>query len=449
MPKVSIVIRTKNEERWIGHCLTMVFKQDYKDFEVIVVDNCSVDQTIDIVNRFPVAKTIQVEQFRPGHAINEGVRAASGEYIVCLSAHCVPKSINWLSSFLDNFKSNPKLAGVYGRQLPVSFTDPLDKRDLLIVFGQDRRTQIKDYFFHNANSMFRHDVWKQIPFDEDVTNIEDRVWGKEVIGQGYQLVYDPEPSVYHYHGLHQGNNKERAQGVVSIIEKVDKEVVSDLPDSFKPENANVIAIVPVKGSIELDTQAYNLLSKTVDNLITSRYVNNVYLISSQSELCVNGAKWLNRGLINNADSIGIDELLQQALRMIELGGDYPELVVYANYEYLSYPKGLHDELIVDAQYKGYDTVFASYVDYGHYWFHDDTNQFKQTDSSMKNRSKRDPVYRALYGLGTVSAATVIRSGKLVGERVGMLPLEDLKYTLRLRDIESSFFNGFTEPVSER
>ncbi len=448
MPKVSIVIRTKNEERWIGHCLKMVFKQDYKDFEVIVVDNCSVDQTLDIVNRFPVAKIIKVEQFRPGHAINEGVRASSGEFIVCMSAHCVPKSTNWLASFLDNFKNNPKLAGVYGRQLPVSFTDPLDKRDLLIVFGQDRRTQVKDYFFHNANSIFRRDIWEQIPFDESVTNIEDRVWGKEVIAKGYQLAYDPEPSVYHYHGLHQGNNKERAQGVVSIIEKVDKEVVSELPDSFKPENANIIAIVPIQGHIDLETRAYSLLRKTVDNLIASRYVDSVYVISSQPELCVNGAKWLNRGLINNADLIGIDELLQQALRIIEFSGDYPELILYANYEYLSYPKGLYDELIVDAQYKGYDTVFASYVDYGHYWFHDDANQFKQTDTSMKNRSKRDPVYKALYGLGTVSAATVIRSGKLVGERVGMLPLEELKYTLRLRDVESSFFNGFIESVSE-
>ena len=43
---ISIVVRTKNEERWITQCLNAVFSQDYKDFEVIIVDNESNDSTI-------------------------------------------------------------------------------------------------------------------------------------------------------------------------------------------------------------------------------------------------------------------------------------------------------------------------------------------------------------------------------------------------------------------
>ena len=43
------------------------------------------------------------------------------------------------------------VVGVYGRQIPLKFSDLNDKRDLLITFGLDRRLQIKDYF-HNANS---------------------------------------------------------------------------------------------------------------------------------------------------------------------------------------------------------------------------------------------------------------------------------------------------------
>ena len=45
MPKVSIIIRTKNEERWIGSCLKSIFDQTLKDFEVILVDNNSTDNT--------------------------------------------------------------------------------------------------------------------------------------------------------------------------------------------------------------------------------------------------------------------------------------------------------------------------------------------------------------------------------------------------------------------
>ena len=44
--KCSIIVRTKDEERWISQCLRAVFSQTYSNFEVILVDNDSTDQTI-------------------------------------------------------------------------------------------------------------------------------------------------------------------------------------------------------------------------------------------------------------------------------------------------------------------------------------------------------------------------------------------------------------------
>ena len=160
MPEISIIIRTKNEERWIGHCLAMVYKQTLQDFEVVLVDNKSDDHTVEIAKRYSVDHFVNIDEFLPGRALNEGIRASHGKYIVCLSAHCVPKDEFWLENLRKNFKEEGNLAGVYGRQLPVSFTDPVDKRDLLIVFGQDYRIQKKDYFFHNANSMLPRHIWK-------------------------------------------------------------------------------------------------------------------------------------------------------------------------------------------------------------------------------------------------------------------------------------------------
>ena len=45
MKKASIIIRTKNEEKWISICLNAIFKQDYKNFEVII------DGMVDVVER--------------------------------------------------------------------------------------------------------------------------------------------------------------------------------------------------------------------------------------------------------------------------------------------------------------------------------------------------------------------------------------------------------------
>ena len=148
--KASIIVRTRNEEFWIGHCLEAIFLQEFDSFEVILVDNNSIDNTIKVAQRYPISKIVNIDNFLPGKALNDGIRASAGDYIVCISSHCVPKDKNWLRNLYDNFNNNKKIAGVYGRQLPLSYTGDDDKRDLLITFGQDRKIQVKDYFFHKA-----------------------------------------------------------------------------------------------------------------------------------------------------------------------------------------------------------------------------------------------------------------------------------------------------------
>lgn len=435
MANVSIIIRTKNEERWIGHCLSMIYEQDYKDFEVILVDNNSTDHTVAVAKRYPLAACINIDKFLPGRALNDGIRASNGKFIVCLSAHCVPKNKDWLTTLLKNFDNDEKLAGVYGRQLPLSFTDDTDKRDLLIVFGQDRRVQYKDYFFHNANSMLRRDIWDKFPFDEVVTNIEDRVWGKAVTGAGYHIAYDPDASVFHHHGLHQGNAPKRARGVVSIIERIDTDVVFELPDSWLPENINVTAVLPIQGQIKPGTEAHKLLAESVKALKNSKYIKHIYLLGEDALLAKQmEVQFVDRKIIPNSDKIDVNELLKGALEKIELTGNFPESILYVNYDYLHRPAGLFEELIKDAQYKGYDTVFPGFEDFGHYWLKNSEGEYKETDPSLKTRSEREPVYRALYGQGCLTSVTVIRAGKLVGGKVGILPLDQFNSTLRLRDL---------------
>jgi rhamnosyltransferase len=430
MPKISIIIRTKNEEDWLSHCLDMVYKQDFQDFEVILVDNNSSDHTVDIAKRYPLSKIINIKDFLPGLALNMGIRKSSGEYIVCLSAHCVPKNTDWLTKLFDNFSDNPNLAGVYGRQLPVSFTDSIDKRDLLITFGRDKRLQVKDYFFHNANSILRRDVWNQFPFDEKVTNIEDRIWGKQVTENGYQIIYDPEPSVYHHHGLHQGNTKQRLEGVVSIIEEVDGDLMNQLPDSLKPENINIAAIIPVGEELEVNSKSRELFLNTLNILSESKFINNVYILSSQSDLIVNNESWISRDEIIDIDDFGVDKLMQQSLKIIESRGNYPSLLLYINYDYLYRIRSILDDLVVDRQYNGYNTVFPGYIDYGHYWFKGKDGDFIQNESMLDSRDNRDPTYAALYGQGCLTSVSNIRKGVMIDGRIGIIPIKDYKYTLR-------------------
>ena len=90
-PLVSIIIRTKNEEKWIGLCLEAVFTQIVDaDIEVVLVDNDSTDHTIKVAKRYPVSRFCNIKKFLPGKALNDGIRISKGNYLVCLSAHCIP-----------------------------------------------------------------------------------------------------------------------------------------------------------------------------------------------------------------------------------------------------------------------------------------------------------------------------------------------------------------------
>ena len=75
-PLVSIIIRTRNEERWIDHCLGAIATQSISDYEIILVDNNSQDISVKIAKKY-TNNIINMTDFYPGKAINEGIRASN------------------------------------------------------------------------------------------------------------------------------------------------------------------------------------------------------------------------------------------------------------------------------------------------------------------------------------------------------------------------------------
>jgi len=218
---ISVIVRTKNEQKWIGRCLAAIFRQAFPEFEVIVVDNASTDATLEIIRQFQVRLvTISDEAFTFGRSLNIGIEASKGDFVAMVSGHCIPATDLWLYRLWRNFQLDPTVVGVYGKQDPLPDTNSLDKRDLLTVFGLERRVQEKDYFFHNANSMIRRSTWERIPFDEEIAGVEDRDWARRVLDAGHKLVYEPYASVYHHHGINHGGDHKRAERVVRVIELI-------------------------------------------------------------------------------------------------------------------------------------------------------------------------------------------------------------------------------------
>jgi GT2 family glycosyltransferase len=84
--EISVIIVTYNSSKDIGMVLTTLLNQTYKNFEILVVDNNSYDNTKDIVNKYKNVKFIPISKnIGYGRACNIGARFANGRYLVFLN----------------------------------------------------------------------------------------------------------------------------------------------------------------------------------------------------------------------------------------------------------------------------------------------------------------------------------------------------------------------------
>jgi rhamnosyltransferase len=207
--RCSIVIRAKNEARFIGATLEAITQQAFNGgAEIIVVDSGSTDGTVEIVKTFPTTLIqIPAASFSYGRSLNIGIEAAQGSHIVIISAHTLPIGRDWLAHLLDPF-GDENVCGTYGRQLPRADASPLE------IFGMwytgimrtTRRVQRSDAMFSNANGAIRRDLWESERFDEDVAGAEDLAWVRVMLRRGYSVVFEPRACAYHSHGVPLGKH---------------------------------------------------------------------------------------------------------------------------------------------------------------------------------------------------------------------------------------------------
>lgn len=426
---ISIIIRTRNEERWISQCLKSVFNQDYKNFEVILVDNESSDKTLEKARQFKIKKIVNCKDYMPGNTLNLGIRESSGEYIVCLSGHCIPTNERWLSNLLKNF-DEADVGGVYGRQEPLAFTSDADKRDLALIFGLDRRVQLKDSFFHNANSMIRRAVWEEVPFDEKLTNIEDRVWAHKILQKGYKIVYEPLASVYHYHGIHQDGDMERCKNVVRILESMHPGY-----KSIEASNLNVIAIIPVRGPVQYLNER-PLLAYTIERAKESKYIkriivstDNVETASVAKELGAE-APFIRDSFLSN-EYVDLNKVLQYSLEKIEESKIFPDLIVSLEITFPFRPKGLLDDMIMQLTKGGFDSVIAIKEENRSIWKQKE-GKITMLEEGLTPRQFKEPTFIELRGVGCVTHPEFLREGDLLGEKIGIYELNNPYSYLEVR-----------------
>ncbi len=199
-PKVSIIMRSFNEAWALGDTLKALTQQDYRNWELIVIDSGSSDGSEKIIRAFQPAHFIQIQphEYNPSKVMNHGMRLASTPFGIFLNADATPQGNAWLRPMVNALQA-PKTAAVFGRQIPRPDCQAVFACDYERCFGPQRESAQWDHFFSMVSSGLRKDVWSQRGFREDLQYAEDDEYTRWCKAQGYTIEYCPDSIAMHSH----------------------------------------------------------------------------------------------------------------------------------------------------------------------------------------------------------------------------------------------------------
>ena len=142
---VSIIVCAKNEFQNLKDKLPVILNQDYPNYEVIVVNDQSVDDTAVLLKEFekqyPNLVVVTIEKHinqRPGKklALTLGIKTAKHEYLLLTDADCLPNSKNWALQMCNNFNTADIVLGYGGYEKKNGLLNKLIRFDTFIVAQQ-------------------------------------------------------------------------------------------------------------------------------------------------------------------------------------------------------------------------------------------------------------------------------------------------------------------------
>ncbi len=197
LPRISIVVTALNSEDTIGECLRSIFELNYPHeyLEVIVIDGCSRDSTVEKAKEYPVK--IFRDPLNAPAAYNYALKIVSNELVGFIDADAKVEK-EWLNKLIPHLE-NPRVVGVSGT-IETWNTENLWARSI----GYDiscRYARLRDYATRIAtmNLLLRKGVIEEVGgFDEDFPSQYDTDIGYRITAKGYKIAYEPNAKCYHF-----------------------------------------------------------------------------------------------------------------------------------------------------------------------------------------------------------------------------------------------------------
>ena len=236
-PKISILIPVYNVEKYISRCIDSILAQTYQDFEIVIINDCTPDNSIDIIQQY-IKKDSRIillhNECNKGlmYSRYAGYSNAKGEYIIFVdSDDSLPEdALETLIGAIENTDSDI-VAGCY------TYISPNGKnqyyQNKLSNGGESKDTILQSFFnaefsFSLCGKIYKRNIFENNTFTiyPDFTNSEDTFLSSEIISKNYTISV-VDKSVYNYYlNSESSSNRRLSKSRISCILKTWEQLFS-------------------------------------------------------------------------------------------------------------------------------------------------------------------------------------------------------------------------------
>lgn len=283
--KISIIIPVYNVEPYIARCLDSILKQALKEIEIICVDDCSTDGSVDILDKYANNDTRiivkkRIENKGPGFTRNEGLKMAHGDYIWFVDSddYIFEESVKYLCEIVNKDVPDIILFDVQeylnGIKEDTNKICPSHKAYTGIYSGQSAFQMLfdnKEYSSSPCNKIFRRDFLEElkIGFAEDIL-YEDELFTFEAFAKAKSvMISDKKCYAYCRRVKSRMTSKKTILNYLSLLrierelEVIINENVEEKYKSFK-NYINMIEEIANNVLIELSLNDLNIIKNAYD-----------------------------------------------------------------------------------------------------------------------------------------------------------------------------------------
>lgn len=468
-PKVSVIVTAHNYAEFLEECLDSVLEQTYVDFELVVVDDGSTDETPEILREYSYEFPEIVRVVRLGGeglptACNRGIETAEGEYIIRLDAddYFDENILSVEASFLD---SNPEIDLVYPDYYTIDRDGDILNHVRLPKVGEE--VKLLDRSPLAAGAMYRRSTWEDIGgYNESLSYQEDYdFWIRfisefEVHNVNLPLMY------YRQHGSSMSTNfAER----MNARRDVKREFVEN---KLGLDGQEVLGVIPARREArvdapddEIDNLALTeiggmpLVRYSIQESSMSKHIDRL-LVSTADEAIAEASRDMGaevpflRDEALSSQTTQLAEVISDLLERLDDTENYrPDIVAVLPYVSPLRTAGQIDEAIDTHVMFSVDSVISVYESNEFLWRPGKYGLEPQFEERLLSH-ERETTYHENGAIYVTAPETVSHHNDLIGQHVGHIQMRklnsvhiDSRYDFEVckHFVESEESIGFTSP----